>query len=141
MLFFSSFAIFCFKLKHLLNLLPSVELAGELCYNITVPSILFSVDLFALNWLACSSTCMYLIFYILLFFYDFKWSKTCSFAVNIIVNISFVLLLQLVVIAFALCCPCSFASTFVNAQQFVVNFVIVLLKLNLISLFVCFYFC
>ena len=48
--------------------------------------------------------------------------KDLNFAVNIVVNISFVLLLflllQLVVIASTLCCPCSFASTSVNAHQF-----------------------
>jgi len=71
--------------------------------------------------------------------------KDLNFAVNIVVNISFVLLLflllQLVVIASTLCCPCLFAFISVNAQQFAVNFVIVLLKLNLMSLFVCFCFC
>jgi hypothetical protein len=52
--------------------------------------------------------------------------KDLNFAVNIVVNIavniSFVLilfmLLQLVVIASALYCPCSFASASVNAHQF-----------------------
>jgi hypothetical protein len=71
--------------------------------------------------------------------------KDLNFDVNIVVNIAvnilFVLLLQLVVIASTLCCPCSFASASVNAHQFAVNFVTVLLKLNLMSLFVCFYFC
>jgi hypothetical protein len=75
-LFLSSFAILCFKLKHLLNILSSVELAKERCYSITVASILSFVDPFALNGQACSSTGMYLIFSVLLFFCDFKWSKT-----------------------------------------------------------------
>jgi hypothetical protein len=52
------------------------ELAGLQFFTITVASILPSVDPFVLNLQACSSTGMYLTFSVLLFFCDFKWSKT-----------------------------------------------------------------
>ena len=113
-LFFSSFAILCFIFFPLLNLQESI----------TVASILPSVDPSILP------TGMYLIFSILLFFYDFKWSNTCSFALNIVVNISFILLMQ-VVIASALYCPCSFASALMLTNLLLIFFT-VLFKLILV---------
>jgi len=53
------------------SILPSVD-----------PSVLPSVDPSILP------TGMYLVFSVLLFFCDFKWSNTCSFALNIVVNIA-----------------------------------------------------
>ena len=61
----------------------SVELAGE--YNSGIGSSLWLTHQFFPSILP---TGMYLVFSVLLFFCDFKWSNTCSFALNIVVNIA-----------------------------------------------------